>query len=130
MALGLSAAVAANFVNALVGGASFTSGTDDPWIKLHLTDPGAAGTSGAAVNTTRQQATFTTGFTATISNTNTITWSSVPATETYRFFSAWTASTAGTFLFSGTVNAAQVTATGNFVVAVGGLDVVLANVAA
>jgi hypothetical protein len=130
MALGLAPGVAANFMNALVGGASFTSGTDDPWIKLHLQDPGAAGTANAAVNTTRQQALFTVGFTATISNTNVITWSSVPATETYARFSAWTLSSGGVFLFSGTVQAAQVTASGNFVVAAGGLDVALANVAA
>ena len=89
-------------------------------------DPGAAATSNAAGNTTRMQATFgSSAASGLISNTVAILWTNVSTSEDYTHFSAWTASTAGTFGFSGTVTANAVTAGDDFEVAVGGLDVSL-----
>ena len=95
------------------------------FVKLHLGDPGAAGTSNAAANTTRQAATFgSAAATGAISNTSAIEWVSVPNTETYSHVSFWTASTAGTFLGSDDLSStAAVTAGDTFRIPTGDLDV-------
>lgn len=93
------------------------------WIKLHIGDPGSAGTANAAVETTRHQATWRTAGAGASSQSNTLTWTSVAATETYTHFTAWTASTAGTFGFSGTLTANAATAGGTFAIAIDDLDV-------
>ena len=95
------------------------------WVKLHLGDPGAAGTSNAAANTTRQQGTFgSAAASGAISNTAAIEWTSVPNTETYSHISLWSASTGGTFLGSDDLSStAPVTAGDTFRIPVGDLDV-------
>ncbi len=93
------------------------------WIKLHVGDPGAAGTANPATETTRKQATWGTVSAGAFSNTGALDWTNVAGAEDYTHFSCWTASTAGTFGFSGTVTANPVTAGDNFSIAVGDLDV-------
>jgi hypothetical protein len=95
------------------------------WVKLHLGDPGAAGTSNAAANTTRQQGTFgSAAASGAISNTAAIEWTSVPNTETYSHISLWSASSGGTFLGSDDLSStAPVTAGDTFRIPVGDLDV-------
>jgi hypothetical protein len=95
------------------------------WVKLHIGDPGAAGTTNAAANTTRQQATFgSAAATGAISNTVAVEWTSVPNTETYSHVSLWTASSAGTFLGSDDLSSpAAMTAGDTFRIAVGELDI-------
>lgn len=96
--------------------------------KLHLGDPGSAGTANPAANTTRQAVTFgSAASVGTISNTVAIEWTSVPNTETYTWLSFWTASTAGTFLGSDDLSSpAAVTAGDTFRVPIGDLDVTAA----
>jgi hypothetical protein len=98
------------------------------WVKLHIGDPGAAGTTNAAANTTRQQATFgSAAATGAISNTVAVEWTSVPNTETYSHVSLWTASSAGTFLGSDDLSSpAAMTAGDTFRIAVGELDIAVA----
>jgi hypothetical protein len=97
------------------------------WVKLHIGDPGAAGTTNAAANTTRQQATFgSAAVTGAISNTVAVEWTSVPNTETYSHVSLWTASSAGTFLGSDDLSAtAAVTAGDTFRIPIGDLDLTI-----
>jgi hypothetical protein len=97
------------------------------WVKLHIGDPGAAGTTNAAANTTRQQATFgSAAATGAISNTVAVEWTSVPNTETYSHVSLWTASSAGTFLGSDDLSAtAAVTAGDTFRIPIGDLDLTI-----
>ena len=97
------------------------------YAKLHIGDPGAAGTSNPAANTTRQQVTFgSAAASGAISNTAAIEWTSVPNTETYSHLSFWTASTAGTFLGSDDLSAtASVTAGDTFRVPIGDLDLTI-----
>ena len=97
------------------------------WVKLHTADPGAAGTTAPAANTTRQQATCATAAaTGLISNTAVIEWVSVSNTETYSHVSLWTASTAGTFLGSDDLSTtAAVTAGDTFRIAIGDLDLTI-----
>jgi hypothetical protein len=95
------------------------------YVKLHIGDPGSAGTANAAAETTRQQVTFgSAAATGAISNTVVITWTNVSTTETYSWVSLWTASTGGTFIGSDDLSAATaVTAGDTFRVPVGDLDV-------
>lgn len=96
-----------------------------PWIKLHVGAPGSAGTSNAAGETTRKQASWSASSGGASSNSGSLSWTGVAATEDYTHFTAWTASTAGTFGFSGTITANPVTAGDNFTIATGDLDVSL-----
>src|SRR5690349_21540778 len=104
---------------------------DYTWIQLHVGDPGAAGTSNVAGNTTRKQATWTSaaagasGFRK-IDNSGALDWSDaeVNTAEDYTHYSAWSASTAGNFGHSGTITANAVSASGDaFTIAAGGLVV-------
>lgn len=95
------------------------------WVQLHIGSPGSAGTSNVATNTTRKQVTWGAASGGTMSNTNTPTWTAVPATETYTHFTVWTLSSGGAFGFSGTVAGGGVTAGNDFDAPVGDLDVTL-----
>ncbi len=91
------------------------------WIKLHVGDPGANGTANAATETTRKQATWSTVSGGAFSNTNSLDWTNVAGSEDFAWFTAWSASTAGTFGFSGTITANPVTTGDNFSIAASGL---------
>ena len=133
MALGLSAAIANDILDAIARNDAFTTlPISAVWIKLHTADPGASGATAAATNTTRKQATFGTAASGgSISNTASIDWTAgeVTGTEDYSHYSAWTASTAGTFLFSGLITANAVVTGDQFTIPIGSLTLSL-NVAA
>jgi hypothetical protein len=91
------------------------------YIQLHVGSPGASGTSNVATNTTRQQATMGSASGGQAVSTADLTWTSVPADEDYTHFSMWTASSGGTFLWSGTITANAVTTGDTFKIASGNL---------
>lgn len=95
--------------------------TGTNWVQLHTADPGAAGTTAVATNSTRQSFTMAAAAAGDKSSNSAVSWTTVPATETYTFFSVWSASTAGTFRFSGTVTGGAVTAGNDFSIASGSL---------
>src|SRR5881409_325837 len=113
MALGFSTAAA----NADLD----TQGSTYPWIKLHTGAPGAAGTTAAATETTRKQATWASASAASKASSADLVWTSVAGSEQYTHFSMWTASTAGTFGGSGTITANAVTAGDTFTIPSGSL---------
>lgn len=124
MAVGLAAATANSILDAFARNVSY-AGNAAVWIKLHTADPGASGATAAAGNTTRKQITFGSAASGgTISNTAAVSWTSgeVTTSEDYTHYSLWTASTAGTFLGSGTVTANAVTAGDTFTIAIGDID--------
>lgn len=99
-------------------------------VKLHIGDPGAAGTSNAAGNTTRKAVTFSAASGGAITNSAALTWTSVSTTETYTHVSFWSDIAAGTFLGSDDLNTPRsVTAGDNFEIAIGDLDITLGAVA-
>jgi hypothetical protein len=116
-------------LDAYVGRTTYTANAGY-YAKLHLGDPGSAGTSNPAANTTRQQVTFGSAASAgAISNTANVEWTSVPNTETYSHVSFWTASTSGTFLGSDDLSStAAVTAGDTFRIPTGDLDLTLPGV--
>lgn len=113
-------------LDALTGRTTYTANAAF-YVKLHTGDPGAAGTSNAATETTRQAATFgSAAASGAISNTVAMSWTGLAATETISHVSFWTASTAGTFLGSDDLPSAQnVNSGGAFTIPVGDLDLTI-----
>jgi len=130
MTVGLNASVANSLLNALFRATNYTAPTA-VWVKLHIGDPGAAGTSNPAANTTRVQGTFgTTASGGAIANTAALDWTNVPNSEDYSHASVWDANAAGNFLWSGVITANAVTAGDNFQIAIGALTANLTPIAA
>ena len=129
MAVGLSSAIANDVLDAICKNDALTTLPAAAFfIKLHIGDPGSAGTANPAVNTTRKSVTFGSAASGgAISNTAAITWTSgeVTGSEDYTHWSAWTASTSGTFLCSGTLTANAVTSGDQFTIPIGDLDLTL-----
>lgn len=125
MAEGVAAASREAMLNAYARGTSY-SGNAAVWVKQHTGDPGSAGTTAPAGETTRQQLTFgSVAAAGAISNTAATTWTSVSTAETWAWGSLWTASTAGTFLGNVQWAVARTVAIGdNVTIAIGDLDII------
>lgn len=130
MATGLKTTVANSLLDALFRATNYTAPTA-VWIKLHTGDPGAAGTSNAAGETTRKQATFSAAASGAITTSADLTWTNVSTTETISHWSAWDASTAGNFICSDDLASAKaLTAGDTFTITAGDLDVNITPLAA
>lgn len=118
----VSDAVANGWLDGLCRGVAYDN--DEVWVKLHLGDPGSAGTNNPAANTTRKQVTFGAGAASrAISNTAAVEWLAVGSAETYTHVSFWSASSGGTFLGRDDLSApAAVTAVDDFRIPIGDLD--------
>jgi hypothetical protein len=129
MATGISAAEANALLDAYARNQAYTSTAF--WVKLHTGDPGAAGTSNPAGETTRKQATMSAASAGAITNSAALEWTAVSTTETYSHVSFWTASSGGSFKGSDALDTARaVTAGDNFTIAAGDLDLSLTPIAA
>lgn len=125
MALGIASTQANGMLDGLLKNTSYASGFSTIYMQLHTGDPGSAGTSNVAGNTTRQSSTFGSASGGSSANAGAFTWTNVSTSETYTRFSLWSASTSGTFLGSGTMTANAVTAGDTFTVAISGCTVSL-----
>lgn len=128
MALGFAVAFANEILNHAFRGVAFTPETAY-YVKLHIGDPGAAGTANAAAMTTRKVATFGSAPSGgNLSNTSILAWddTEINASETWTHASLWSAATAGTFKMSGTLPVAKaVTTDVSASIAVGDIDIAL-----
>lgn len=114
MAVGLSTTSFANAaLNAVRGGTAFSN--TNLWIQLHTNagDPGSAGTSNVSAVTTRQQATFNAASGGAIALTSSPTAWNMTSTETIAYISVWSASSAGTFLWSAALSVSKSVANGD-----------------
>lgn len=118
MAVGHSAAEAAKIIKD--GG---NTALDNSWIQLHVGDPGSAGTASQAAETSRKQISLGTVSGGAVSNDAQITWDPITGSQDATHFSLWTASSAGTFLFSGVITAAGYTDGDAYTIDVGGLTI-------
>ena len=91
------------------------------WVKLHTAAPGSAATSNAATETTRKQVTWAAASGGSVANSAAVTWTNIAGSQDATHFSNWTASSAGTFGFSGTITANAYTAGDTSDVAIGAL---------
>lgn len=99
------------------------------WVQLHVGHPGAAGTTSIASNSTRQSITFAAASAGVKTSNLAVLWASVPATETYTFFTIWDASTAGNFIWSGSISGGGVITGQDFNVASGACTLSFAEAA-
>lgn len=130
MTVGLASAVANAFLDALGNASNYTAPTVF-YVKLHTGDPGAAGTSNAAGETTRKQASFAAASGGAITTDAALTWTNVSTSETYSHVSFWDHVSAGNFLGSDDLAVARaVTAGDTFTIAIGDLDLSFTPIAA
>lgn len=105
MAEGLFVALA----NAMLDGTG--NGLDDyPYLQMHTGAPGAAGTANVAGESTRILVSWDAAVGGSAHIAADIEITTVAATETWRYFTAWTAGSGGTPGLSGVVAASAVTA--------------------
>jgi hypothetical protein len=123
MATGISSYLADELLDAVGNASSFSVGT--VYIKLHIGDPGANGTSNPATETTRQSASFGAASAGTLTSDADITWTNISGSEDATFFSAWDNASAGNFLFSGSITGNAYTAGDTYVIPSGSLTVSL-----
>jgi hypothetical protein len=130
MTVGLSATVLNAWLDGLGNASNWTAPTVF-YVKLHTGDPGAAGTSNAAGNTTRQQASFAAASGGAITTDAALTWTNVSTSETYSHVSFWDHVSAGNFLGSDDLATPRAVVAGdNFTIATGDLDLAITPVAA
>ena len=123
MATGLSNYLANKFLDA-VGNATNYSATN-VYVKLHIGDPGAAGTTNPATETTRKLVSFSAASTGGLTSDADVSWTNIAGSEDATFFTIWDNLTAGNFLFSGTVAGNAYTAGDTFTIPSGSLTVSL-----
>ncbi len=122
MALGLAAATANSILNALCRNVAWTQ-PPTFHVKLHLGDPGAAGTTSPAAEATRKPITLSAASGGAITNSAAASWASYPTAETVTHVSFWDALTAGTFLGSDALATSRTLAVGDtLTLASGDLD--------
>lgn len=130
MTTGLASGVANSILDSLARNVSWTAPAAF-CVKLHTGDPGAAGTSNAAGNTTRVAVTCSAASSGSITNSADVNWTSVSTAETYSHVSFWSATSAGTFLGSDDLAVSRTVAVGdNFTIAAAALTLALTPLAA
>ena len=123
MATGLSSYLANAFLNSVGNATSFSVST--AYVKLHIGDPGANGTANAATETTRKAVSFGAAGSGSMANDADLTWTAISGSEDATYFTAWDASTAGNFLFSGTISGNAYTAGDTYTIPSASLTVAL-----
>src|SRR5689334_20457017 len=98
MAAGISSFLANALLNHTFRNVTYTPPTTI-YAKVHIGDPGAAGTANASAQTTRVATTFAAAASGSIAISNTPEFT-LNATETITHVSFWDASTGGNFLYS------------------------------
>lgn len=123
MATGISSYLADQWLDAL--GNNDTFAVAAVYVKLHVGDPGAAGTANAATETTRKEASFSAASSGTLTSDSALTWTNIAGSQDATHFTAWDNISTGNFLFSGTITANAYTAGDTFTIASGSLTVSL-----
>jgi hypothetical protein len=109
MAVGLASATANSLLNTLRGTAYSVTAV---YVKLHIGDPGAAGTANPSAVTTRNQLTWSAPAGGSMA-LSALAAFSMTATETITHISIWDASTAGNFITSGALAASKAVNSGD-----------------
>lgn len=123
MATGISSYLANQWLDAL--GNNDTFAVAAVYVKLHVGDPGANGTSNAATETTRKEASFAAASSGSLASDAAITWTNIAGSQDATHFTAWDNVSAGNFLFSGTITANAYSAGDTFTISSGALTVSL-----
>ena len=117
MATGMSAYLANSLLNALGNNTAYA--VTNVFVKLHVGDPGAAGTANAATETTRKAVSFAGASNGSIASDLDVTWTNISGSQDATFFTAWDSLTTGNFLFSGTITGNPYTAGDTYTITAG-----------
>lgn len=120
MAHGLSNYLCNAILNAVGNNTSF--GVAVPYVKLHVGDPGAAGTANPATETTRKSISFAVASAGAIASDADISWTNISGSQDATHFTVWDDVSAGNFLFSGSVTAGAFTAGDTYTITSGNLS--------
>jgi len=123
MATGISSYLANSWLDALGNATAFSVTT--PYVKLHVADPGANGTSNAATETTRKAVSFSAASAGALASDADVTWTNIAGSQDATHFTAWDNLSAGNFLFSGTITGNAYTAGDTYTISSAGLTVSL-----
>lgn len=94
------------------------------YVKLHIGDPGEAGTSNAAGETTRKSVTGAASSSGQFTSVNDLAWTNVSTSETITHISIWDDPTAGNCLWTGALTASKALVAGDtFTIPTGSLTV-------
>lgn len=130
MTTGLKTSVANSLLDAIARGVNYTAPVAF-YVKLHTGDPGAAGASNAAGNTTRVSASMAAAASGSIASNTSTDWTNVNTAETYSHVSFWDAVTAGNFIGSNALTTPRTVAVGdNFSIPSGSLTLAITPLAA
>lgn len=83
------------------------------YVKLHTGDPGEAGTSNAATETTRKLISFSAASGGSMASSATVEWTNVSTTETYTHWSLWDSLTTGNCLWAGALSSSAAVTAGD-----------------
>jgi len=128
MAVGMASATADAILNAIGNNTSYVIAT--PYMQLHTAEPGTAGTTSVATETSRKLVSFgapqagAAGFRK-IVNDAAVTWVAIAGSQDATHFSLWDASTSGNYLGSGVITAAAYTAGDTYNIAIGAAELTL-----
>lgn len=120
MAVGLASGVADSILDAIFNATAYS--VTNVYIKLHTGDPGAAGTSNAASETTRKAVSCSASSGGAITSDADISWTSISGSQDATHFSLWTDAAAGTFILSGTITANAYIAGDTYTIPTGDFD--------
>lgn len=127
MATGPSSYLVTAWFNAAFNNTSFA--VAQAYMQLHTADPGAAGTTSVASETTRKAVSMgspsTGGGNVTILNDATVEWTGITGSQDASHYSLWDATSAGNFLGSGVITASAYTAGDTLTFAVGAISIAL-----
>ena len=123
MAHGIGAYLGNAWLNALGNNTSFA--VAQVYVKLHVGDPGAAGTANPATETTRKAVSFGAAAGGVLTSDADITWTNIAGSEDANHFTAWDSLTTGNFLFSGTITANPYDAGDTYTISSGNLTATL-----
>jgi hypothetical protein len=123
MAHGISAYLGNAWMDALGNATSFS--VAQPYVKLHVGDPGAAGTANPATEVTRKAVSFSAASAGALTSDADISWTNITGNQDANHFTCWDNISAGNFLFSGTIVAGAYTAGDTYTISAGNLTVSL-----
>lgn len=121
MATGISSYLADKWLDALGNNTSFA--VTACFVKLHVGDPGAAGTANPSDEVSRRQVGFGAASGGALVSDGAVSWVNISGSQDSTHFSVWDDLSAGNFLFSGTIVANSYLAGDTFTIPAGALTV-------
>lgn len=123
MAVGISSYLGASWLNALGNNTSFS--VAQVYVKLHVGEPGAAGTANPATETSRKAASFGVASAGVLTSDADVSWTNIAGSQDANHFTCWDNASAGNFLFSGNITANPFDAGDTYTIASGNLTATL-----